>query len=62
MLKQKKKSEPGGSLVKHLLAVTQKRKPATGEVVQSRGEETIFKNVIYRIPTNKFYFVLSSAS
>ena len=38
MLKQKKKSEPGGSLIKHLLDVTRKRKPATREVVWSRGK------------------------
>ena len=40
MLKQKKKSKPGGLLIKHLLDVTQKRKPATGEVVQSEEEKT----------------------
>ena len=42
VLKQKKKSEPGGSLIKHLLDVTWKRKPATREVAQSRGKNTNF--------------------
>ena len=40
VLKQKKKSEPGSSLIKHLLDVTWKRKPATREVAQSRGKNT----------------------
>jgi len=43
MIKQKKKSEPGGSLVKHLLDVTWKRKPATREVVtKQRGKKIKF--------------------
>ena len=42
MLKQKKKSEPGGSLVKHLLVVTQKRKPANRRGCTKQEEKKQF--------------------
>ena len=40
--KAKKEKRTNDSLIKHLLDVTWKRKPATREVVQSRGKNTNF--------------------
>jgi len=56
VLKQKKKSKPGGLLIKHLLDVTQKRKPATGEVVQSEEEKTQNKKFYIDLLNHNFYF------
>ena len=63
MLKQKKKSEPGGSLIKHLLDVTRKRKPATREVVWSRGKKINYLIILKPTLISKnFFLFLSSAS
>ena len=57
MIKQKKKSEPGGSLVKHLLDVTRKRKPATREVVtKQRGKKIKFLKFWNQHWFQKIYF------
>ena len=63
MLKQKKKSEPGGSLIKHLLDVTQKRKTRNRRGCTKQRRKTILIKILFcRIPTKNFYLVLSSAS
>jgi hypothetical protein len=58
MLKQKKKSEPGSSLIKHLLDVTQKRKPATGEVIMKQRKEIKFQIINETNNDFKKYFFL----
>ena len=58
VLKQKKKSEPGSSLIKHLLDVTQKRKPATGEVIMKQRKEIKFQIINETNNDFKKYFFL----
>jgi len=63
MIKAKKKSEPGGSLIKHLLDVTRKRKTRNQRGCTKQRRKTILIKILFcRIPTKNFYLVLSSAS
>ena len=56
MLESKKEERTDGSLIKNLLVVTQKRRPATGEVVTKQEERIlIFRNLNSTL-NSKFLF------